>query len=303
MFGISFLSQTFLLLASQQPQRSSPGDSASVTVIPTTCLEVCLSPGCVADGAQETLEKLKALAPPDRIRIVPGGCVSGCGKGPIVRELQDKEGPGKKKNVNVIHRRVGAVNGCETLLTSLLNDSGDSEDKDGDDLTNTIPPKLIEGYDSVVQAHDTMKKKDFVAAASLYSKGIQLAGPIATKNNYFPCEDREEKSTSITPVHLEWLVKAYCSQAEAYLQTKDLENAYESACEACSLSQNSDFLCLDTLSVVCQAKKDSEGEFKALQTYFALDTDVEEHLLPRDVANRRRELGFRLAKLEREIQK
>jgi hypothetical protein len=45
--------------------------------------EVCLLPGCVADVASATLDKLQALAPPNVI-VQGGGCSSACGNGPIV---------------------------------------------------------------------------------------------------------------------------------------------------------------------------------------------------------------------------
>ena len=51
---------------------------------PKLSFSVCLSPGCVADGAQATLDKLQALAPPTVVTVEAGTCESLCGSGPIV---------------------------------------------------------------------------------------------------------------------------------------------------------------------------------------------------------------------------
>ena len=67
--------------------------SALLSSEPPQCrrLEVCTSPGCVADGAMGTLKKLKALAPPSSqtdpgIVVKEGRCASACGSGPVVIE-------------------------------------------------------------------------------------------------------------------------------------------------------------------------------------------------------------------------
>jgi len=228
--------------------------------------QVCLSPGCVADGAHKTLDKLQAVAPPE-VNVVAGTCESLCGNGPVVIQPCDKK--------KVVHRRISG-----DALLDLLSEYA-------------IDPNLLEGYDLVSQAHDLFMKKVYQDAIPLYEKGIAMA--LEPSKALLPLDEQVEDKGF--PQRLEWLVRAYREDAEARLQVGDKDGASVSARAACDLSNNADSPSLDVLATVYQACNDNRGELKALQAMFALPEDPN---MPRAVANRRRTLGFRLAKLERE---
>ena len=225
--------------------------------------QVCLSPGCAADGAQETLDKLQALAPPE-VEICAGTCESLCGSGPVV----SFHGQDNKK---VIHKRVSG----KALLDLLLSQY-------------PIHPSLLDGYELVAQAKQYFLKKDYLKAILLYEQGIQLA--------LVPSKERFQDDK--TRDGMRWLVRAYAQEAEARLSVAHFKGALASAQAACDLSNHVDSYSLEVLANICQVCKDARGELEALQSLFALPQDPN---IPRDVTNRRRTLGFRLQKLEREL--
>ena len=293
-----------ILLALKQSNNNNNYNDPIKSVTVTKALEVCMSPGCVADGAQCTLKKLKALAPPDLMQVKSGGCVSGCGKGPIVCEIEDEN-----KKSSIIHKRVAATDtSCEKLLTSIIEDQKECDEN--------IPDILIKAYDFVCQADQAMKMKDYKKASQLYKEGIEMIQSLAKTHPRYALLDYEANSqdsifkpsanhlTETTPAHLEWLVEAHRNRAVVNFEIKNLDEAYHAASESCRLSQKSDFLSLDTLSIICQARKDDIGELEALQDYFSLfHTTIDEKTLSREDANRKRTLGFRLAKLEANLKK
>lgn len=228
-----------------------------------TSFQVCLSPGCAADGACETLDKLQALAPP-QVEVSAGTCESLCGSGPVV----SFHGEDFKK---VIHKRVAG----KALLDLLLSHY-------------PIHPSLLEGYELVAQAKQYFLKKDYQRAIPLYERGIQMA-LVPTKEQF---QDDE------TQDGMRWLVRAYAQEAEAHLAIADFQGALASAQAACNLSNHMDSHSLEVLANICQVRKDARGELGALQRLFALPQDPN---MPREVANQRRTLGFRLQKLEREL--
>lgn len=227
--------------------------------------QVCLSPGCVADGAHKTLDKLRAVAP-SHAEINAGTCESLCGNGPIVSQVS-----GEKKKI--IHRRISG-----DALLALLTDYA-------------VDPALLEGYDLVSQAQDYFRKKKYQEAILLYEKGIRIA--LEPARDLLETDEHDEM-----PKQFDWLVRAYREEAEAKLQVNDAQGSLVSARAACDLSNNGDAPSLDMLATICQALSDANEELNALQAYFALPEDPN---MPREVANRRRTLGFRLAKLEREV--
>lgn len=232
-------------------------------------LEVCVSPGCVADGSKVTLDRMMALAPSTRVQVVKGGCVALCGKGPVVRE-----------NESIRHKYIKEG---DKLLEKILGES--------------LPSELVDGYDLVQRAKQTAtKKKDYAHAVQLYSQGIAKALDTATKN----ADKHASGPEAQTPLNLLWLVEAYRDLAEILLETNDIKGAYTAVNSACKLSNGSDPLCFELLSKVYQAKSDNEGELKALQSMF--DIPIEEETLPWHVSNRRRELEFRLIRLKNTVE-
>ena len=74
------------------------------------------------NGAEETLKQCISFAPPDRINIKRGGCVSACGNGPVLIE-----------NEKIVHKRVNVV---VPLFAKVL-------DVEGGDLL--VPKDFVEG--------------------------------------------------------------------------------------------------------------------------------------------------------------
>mmetsp|Transcript_2892 Transcript_2892/g.4671 ORF Transcript_2892/g.4671 Transcript_2892/m.4671 type:complete len:243 (+) Transcript_2892:41-769(+) len=223
-------------------------------------LEVCLSPGCVADGAQSSLDKLQALAP---FTVVEGGCESLCGKGPVVISSNCEDVDQKK----IVHKRIAG-----SSLVQLL-----------EDLEANVPTELVQGYELMENANEAAAAKSFEKAIPLFEEGIRMA-----------LEPAKAHGGSLT-----WLGRALRSLATCQLATFQKEAALQAIQQATDLDP-SDAESWDVQAQVCEALKDSQGECNALQAYFALPTADE---LERTVANRRRTLGFRLQKLERELTK
>jgi tetratricopeptide (TPR) repeat protein len=263
------------------------------SIKPPISLEVCLSPGCVADGGKATFQKCKALAPPNLITIEEGGCVSACGNGPVLRE-----------NEKIVHKQ---VNDVVSLFEELLSNEKNGSDGNGD-VNVSIPIELIQGYEDVLKANEAMMEQNKMEEAiSLYEKGIDTALDVAlllSKKNALKEFDELDDSNSnkMTPPNLQWIVRAFCALAEAKLRIKDYDGALEAANKACEISYNSDPICWEVVAQICQECNDPQREMKALQTVFAISesNNGNTNTLPRDVANRRRSQGFRLAKLERE---
>jgi tetratricopeptide (TPR) repeat protein len=260
-----------------------------------TTYEVCLSPGCIADGASQTLEKLQALAPPNVI-VKAGSCSSMCGNGPVlvVYSSSGADDNDDKKVVTKKHRKVSG----EKILSLL-------EGNDENDSGSTGPPKaLIEGYELVLQADDLFtKSKDYAQAVQLYEKALAIAFrpamDLQTARDQMQKGEDLSSSTTKQPIGLQWLIRARCNEATCKLQLDDVGGALFAAQGACNLSRNTSAEGLIVLSQVYQQKRDAVAELQALQTMFALPVN-EGSKLSFAQQNQRRELGFRLAKLERE---
>lgn len=266
---------------------STESSSVASSTTTTKIFEVCLSPGCIADGAQATLEQLQALAPPG-IEVKPGVCCSLCGNGPIVMCPTDKT---VKKN-----RRVSGPK-----LIALLEETSTSDNEgENDDTNNIIPPALLQGYDLSLQAEEAFNKKDYETVLQLYEEVIEIAFrpamDLQTAREKVQVDNVNENGI---PVGLLWLIKARRNEATAKLAMKDIDGAVLAAQAACNLSRNRCSESLDVLASVYQSKGDIEQEYQALTNMFQLPID--ESTLSAPMKNRRRELGFRLSSLERQL--
>uniref|UniRef100_A0A6U3QKT8 Uncharacterized protein n=1 Tax=Ditylum brightwellii TaxID=49249 RepID=A0A6U3QKT8_9STRA len=258
--------------------------ASSKTAPQQQLLEVCLSPGCIADGAKETLSRLCAFAPPG-VQVLPGKCASACGAGPVVMDIMTDD----KK---IVHKRVSG----DVLLNLLLEGINNKDEKEGEEKNSScaVPNEIIEGYEIIIQADDAMSKKDYEEAAALYRQGIDAALQIALDLHV----GSTHSTSTAPPPGLEWLIRAHRLEAEARIKTHDAQTALEIATKAWELSNQTNRLCLEVMAQACQELKDAKGELNALRTLL-VEMDPEENA-PRDVLNRMRTLGFRLAKLERE---
>ena len=277
-------------------------DPAAV-VKPPIQLEVCLSPGCVADGSLKTIKKCIALAPPNTFIIQKGGCVSACGNGPVIRE-DEKFIHKRVKDVLPLMEELISKNSSSSNIRNLKRDDNDNEDDDDDDGESMIPRDLIDGYEIAMNAETSFQKSDYEEAIILYQKGIDTAIECALEiskeynnNNDTNGDNRKDIEVKDTPPNLEWIVDAYCDLSTAQMHIKDYVGSLDAATNACSLSRESDPKCLELLAQIYQLRNESEQERKALTKLFAITVEGE---LPRDVSNRRRSQRFRLEKLQRE---
>jgi len=228
-------------------------------------VEVCISPGCVADGAQKTLAKLKALAPPSKVCVENGKCQSLCGKGPVLIQQEDSS-----------ERRVNFKYMKDEKLIPFLESCVDDDDW-------SIPNDLLEGYDLVAEGMELFTKKKYNEASLQLKQGIKQA--LAPAQSYGG--------------DMEWLVQAHQSLADSLLQQQQQQQQNVAAMDAIQVAiqlDPKDGTSYEILARICQANKDEKGECEALET---LLLELPEPVNPpRDVSNRRRELGFRLKSLQ-----
>jgi tetratricopeptide (TPR) repeat protein len=323
---LSFAIPALFAVIADESSSTLPSPSPSSPLIR---LEVCLSPGCVADGAQATLAKLQALAPPDKVEVLAGGCQSACGMGPVV--LQETTAI-LNSTPKIIHKRMTAADSSNSITTDHNKDGAlwrallEEHSLEGD-----IHTDLVQGYELCQQAREALlAAKDFEKAVQLYELGIHLAMDYAKSNAakaYSAPSDSDVKKRDAVPaqtlpssanngsggtihnnaVHpcIRWLVDAHCQLAQAHIHTKHLDAALSSAFTAVEISNETDPNCYELLASIYELQNVPQQELEALQHMFALIPDNYEALspkvLPRDVSNRWRTLGFRKAKLEREV--
>jgi len=230
----------------------------------TKSYEICISPGCVADGADQLLSKMQAFAP-SNISVKPGDCCSLCGNGPIVLE-------GNKK-----YRKVSDVKLVELLF--------------GEEGMTSEQQAVFDAFNLVVEAGEFLKQRNYEQAIALYGKGIELGlEPALSLGNVAPDNDAPSQA-------LQWLVGARQDEATAKLNMGDIGGAIDSAKSARDLSKESSLEALEILQESYAKQGDSIAELEALRTYFGLP---EPEKMTTMQANKRRNLGFRLQKLERE---
>ena len=191
----------------------------------------------------------------------------------------------KSNGKKTLHRCISG----DALWKLLLSSSARCNENDGE---YAMDDALWNGYSLVEQAHAYFKKKQYQDAIPLYKEGIAMALEPA-----HALVDSCNVQKDTLPRQFVWLVQAYCQQAQAKLQVNDKEGALVSARAACDLSKNTNAQSLDILATACQAVHDASGELQALKAYLDLPQNDN---MPRDEANRRRSLGFRLQTLERE---
>ena len=166
--------------------------------------------------------------------------------------------------------------------------------------TKPPPPDLVLGYDAVVGAEIAASEGRHSEAAGMYGSGIALAIAAIEGLGDGGAEGAVEAANCRLRLAPSWLIRAQIGEARAMLAVKDAEGAVRAALSSIKFSCESDPLCYEVMAEASAAAKDAAGELEALRSMFALP---EEPDMPRDVANRRRTWGFRLARLERETAK
>jgi tetratricopeptide (TPR) repeat protein len=273
---------------------------------------VCLSPGCVADGAVKTYEQLLALAPPHVI-VEPGTCHSLCGNGPVVDSTTSSSPTTSSSNNN---KRVRKVSGPKVL--QLLQDEG-------------VIPELADGYDLVMKGDEAFAAQQYSTAIEKYEKAVQTAfrpameaqaerehlarlatingkgsSTAATRSAPSAARSGGGGSASLvaqTPTSsLDWLVRARRNTAKSLLRLGDLEAALLEAQAACNLSRNTCWRCFAVVADCYRHKggSNAQSEYETLKALFALP--VNEEALDFPSKNERRELQFRMQRLAKDLQ-
>lgn len=224
--------------------------------------DVCTSPGCRADGSPATLAMLEALAPP-RVHVRSGPCRSLCGNGPVVVENDQKR-----------HRKVKG-----DRILSLLVEHG-------------LDNGLVRGYQCACDADAAFDKKDYRTAMEGYQQAVDIA--------FRPAMELQAARQTSQPSALDWLVRARCREAQAALALGDVEAALLAAQAAGNLSRNTSTKALEVLADIYHAKQDAPAERHTLERYFSMTKGHDESRLDFKEAAVRRELGFRLARLQRD---
>jgi (2Fe-2S) ferredoxin len=283
---------------------TTPAATSSHVVLNAKVIRVCQSPGCRDDGAQSTLDCLTALAAPG-CQVMKGGCVSLCGSGPVVEILPD--GEDNVMTISSVKRK--KVKG--DVLLSLLDVLSDKDT----DISSSMRQRLIMGYEQSLEAKAAYEAKDYQSAVQLYEEAIQIG-----RN---PAMALEEARSSLGNNHdsikgINWLVDSFRNSCRARLALKDIDGARRDAFAATVFSQNMDADSHMCLAEVCRASSDTLGELQAtkaaIEQYQRLEDEYSKPLPGKDAVARaeaakiknnastlKRELGFRLVKLEREL--
>lgn len=272
-------------------------------------IRVCQSPGCLDDGARETLDYLTSLAPPD-VRVGKGRCLSLCGAGPVVEVIKDGSGASSLKEKKVAGEK----------MKNMIIKWHDSND--GDVLKPYQITGRVQGYEESIQAREAYDAKDFEGALELCTFAIQDARKPAMllqeardRDSSAGCESNEELGF---PVEMRWLIETFKVSCRCRLVLGDVEKARSDAFAATIFSKNSDPDAHECLAEVCKATHDLIGELQALKAAVGQYNRIEELCskpqpgadAPSRAQNtqrkmkaaaRKRELGFRINSLTNEL--
>ncbi len=268
-------------------------------------IRVCQSPGCRDDGSQAALDSLTALAAPG-CQVIKGGCVSLCGSGPVVEVLDGTIDDIDTATSSIKRKRVKG-----DVLLSLLDELSDEET----DISTNMRQRLIMGYEQSLEAKIAYEAKDYQNAIQLYEESIQIGRK--------PAMELEEARSSFGDIHgssegVSWLVDAFRNSCRARLALQDVDGARGDAFAATVFAQNRDADSHMCLAEVCEKSGDKLGEYQAIKAaigqYQRLEEEYSKPLPGKDAVARaeaakiktnastvKRELGFRLTKLEREL--
>jgi tetratricopeptide (TPR) repeat protein len=254
--------------------------------------QVCLSPGCTADGAVDTLEKLQALAPAHVI-VEDGSCVSLCGSGPVVQATTSED----KASVTTKFKRIA---NDERVLQILYPEGG-------------APLELLEGYLLVQQGDVEFTGKAYAEALRLYERAIMVAfrSAVELENERDTLLKLESNSQSATnggtsrstktrvPTGLAWLIRARRHEALCKIQLGDLDGAMLAAQASCNLSRNTSAEAFLVLAEIYQLEDVLEGENQALDKAISLWADETKLTFPQK--NQQRLATLRLQKVKRQL--
>jgi hypothetical protein len=251
-----------------------------------------------------TYEGLQILSPAAGCSVVEGGCTSACGKGPIViRQRNNSENNGNSSSSSkTIFRRVVVSTGNIEQLSNVLD--------------GPVDANRVAAVELVLEWEKLFRAGRYSAAIAKYEESTAHVGWLQSLQRLAPPADHRAKtsseldasfsSASPAAVVAEWLVRVKCNQAVSYLEMNDVDGAISTAQDACDLSspscgggERAD--CFRVLVMCFQRQGDVSSELDALQRMFSIADGEDESKLSVQSKNERRELGFRLAKLQRQV--
>lgn len=249
--------------------------SNSYLTLDATRYEVCMSPGCMADGASSTLQKLQALVPPGD-EVVEGVCCSLCGNGPIVMTPTEK--------MITKHRRTKGAKLLEIL----------SQDKQA-----KLSQQLVEAYALYEQGIEAMEVNDLETAVNPFKDAIRIGSgrPSVDLQEQRQKYGIENLSVDGIPTGLLWLIDLQRKSAYAQIELKNLEGALIAAVAANNLAAGNDTESLEILVRIHEMGANPNEELAALRNLIQLMDSKGE--LSRQDQNKRRQMGFRQQNLER----
>jgi hypothetical protein len=203
-------------------------------------VEVCLSPGCRADGAQATLVKLRALSATAMgptmggtegggPTVRGGACCSLCGNGPVVTVTVTTSGSGEGSGSGNC-KKFRKVSSNERLLQVLRSASSDAntrdEDEDGNGDGRGRPPSasqrtVLQALDLFDGARMDESKGDHEGAADKYQRGRDVGLSVIVDG------------ADSTPV---WLIQAGVAHARCLLRIGHPDKAVLAAQAAVNLA-------------------------------------------------------------------
>mmetsp|Transcript_4142 Transcript_4142/g.4269 ORF Transcript_4142/g.4269 Transcript_4142/m.4269 type:complete len:387 (+) Transcript_4142:1488-2648(+) len=281
----------------------------------TTTLEVCTSPGCVADGADEAIIKLQALTSmsssssldysfrDNNIVVVKSGvCCSLCGNGPIVIDT----------NSGKIHRKV--LSSDKKILEVVLSLNDENENEINVNINKAL---LLDGINLCFNGDKALKSKDYAGAIEKYSNGIDIGmeNPAIISlineqqqqnnnqeesnggnddeesnddNTTKMKEQRKERQRLTNNSGLNWLINAHSNQARSRLQSRDIDGAIATAELGYKLSMETSIESSMILQEAYQQRSsttrkyyddDIRREFDVLQSLFDLLDEIEQQYI------------------------
>lgn len=187
-------------------------------------------------------------------------------------------------------------------------------------FTPYMRDRLVEGYDFYIQANEAFESKQFQSAIELYEEAIQNGRKPAmalqeAREKYHSTKNTEEEGY---PASLDWIVQTFRNSCRSKLAIGDIDGARRDAFASTVFSQNNDAASHECLAEVCNRSGDELGEYQAIKAAIEQYKILEERYsrpmpgidavgraeaakIRNDAESRQRELGFRLAKLERKL--
>ena len=181
--------------------------------------------------------------------------------------------------------------------------------------------RLLDGYSSYIKANEAYEARQYQLAVELYEEALQngrkpamalqearekysIVGEMAADGNY--------------PMSLDWIVQTFRNSCRSRLELSDVDGARRDAFAATVFSKNNDAASHECLADVCSQTGDAIGEYQAVKAAIEQYDKVEERYsvpekdavtraeaakIRANAETRKRELGFRLAKLDRQLKK